>query len=128
MPDDVCELCLLAFQSLFYRPWHRPAMPLRFHHRKSCTDGHEHTQRLDTDDPQTYYHLTKDPAFHQGTYALLTAIVLIRSMWVMESQLRPALKARNASKSSHLLKTMWSMVATGMLDMNEICDVTGSDD
>jgi hypothetical protein len=52
--------------------------------------------------------------FHQTAYALLTATVVFRSMWVMESQLRPALEARRAGKSTKLLKTMWTMVATGM--------------
>ncbi|KAI5462928.1 alkaline phytoceramidase [Mariannaea sp. PMI_226] len=62
-----------------------------------------------------YYHITKDPAFHQTAYAILTATIVFRSMWVMESQLRPALEARQARKSDELLKTMWIMVITGLL-------------
>ncbi|CAM1507384.1 Fc.00g070250.m01.CDS01 [Cosmosporella sp. VM-42] len=60
-----------------------------------------------------YYHVTKNPAFHQAAYAALTATVVFRSMWVMESQLRPALEARNQAKSRKTLKTMWKIVATG---------------
>lgn len=62
---------------------------------------------------QLYYHITKDPLFHQTAYALLTATVVFRSMWVMERQLRPALEVRRPGKSAQLLKTMWIMVATG---------------
>ncbi|KPM44839.1 hypothetical protein AK830_g1702 [Neonectria ditissima] len=61
-----------------------------------------------------YYHLTKDPNFHQTAYGLLTALVVFRSMWVMESQLRPALETRGVDKSRELLKTMWAMVITGL--------------
>ncbi|KAH7160097.1 ceramidase [Dactylonectria estremocensis] len=61
-----------------------------------------------------YYYITKDPDFHQTAYGLLTALVVFRSMWVMESQLRPALKQRGAEKSSELLRTMWAMVITGL--------------
>ncbi|KAH7017919.1 ceramidase [Ilyonectria destructans] len=62
-----------------------------------------------------YYHITKDPDFHQTAYGLLTALVVFRSMWVMESQLRPALEAQGRKNSSELLKTMWAMVITGLL-------------
>ncbi|KAL0936656.1 Alkaline ceramidase 3 [Colletotrichum truncatum] len=62
----------------------------------------------------SYYHITKDPNFHQGCYAALTATVVIRSLYVMETQLRPALVARNGAKAQTILKTMWIMVATGL--------------
>ena len=39
-----------------------------------------------------YYHYLQDPAFHQNAYAILTAVVLTRSMYVMELNLRPRLK------------------------------------
>ncbi|KAF4828552.1 Alkaline ceramidase 3 [Colletotrichum siamense] len=45
-----------------------------------------------------YYHVTKDPVFHQTCYAALTATVVFRSF----------------SKASSVLKTMWIMVATGL--------------
>jgi len=38
-----------------------------------------------------YYHYLQDPLFHQNAYAILTAIVLLRSMWVMERTLRQTL-------------------------------------
>ncbi|KAH6610972.1 hypothetical protein Trco_000992 [Trichoderma cornu-damae] len=59
--------------------------------------------------------MTKDPIFHQTAYAALTATVVFRSMWVMESQLRPVLRARDPEKASKLLSTMWTMVATGLI-------------
>ncbi|KAI9899543.1 hypothetical protein N3K66_006004 [Trichothecium roseum] len=62
-----------------------------------------------------YYHTTKDPVFHQNAYALLTATVIFRSMWVMEYRLRPALRSRvNDQYTTQLLCTMWAMVATGL--------------
>ncbi|KAF0318768.1 alkaline phytoceramidase [Colletotrichum asianum] len=61
-----------------------------------------------------YYHVTKDPAFHQSCYAALTATVVFRSLYVMETQLRPVLVKRNSTKASSVLKTMWIMVATGL--------------
>ncbi|QLI74077.1 uncharacterized protein G6M90_00g110080 [Metarhizium brunneum] len=60
-----------------------------------------------------YYHATKDPAFHQAAYAVLTATVLIRSIWVMEVQVRPPLQAEDGARARYILKTMWALVATG---------------
>ncbi|EFY84869.1 alkaline ceramidase [Metarhizium acridum CQMa 102] len=59
-----------------------------------------------------YYHATKDPAFHQAAYAVLTATVLIRSIWIMEIQVRPALQAEDVARARYILKTMWALVAT----------------
>ncbi|KAK1239551.1 hypothetical protein MKX07_001005 [Trichoderma sp. CBMAI-0711] len=61
-----------------------------------------------------YYHVTKDPVFHQVAYAFLTATVVFRSMWVMESQLRPVLSARDPEEAARVLNTMWAMIATGL--------------
>ncbi|PNY29283.1 Alkaline ceramidase 3 [Tolypocladium capitatum] len=61
-----------------------------------------------------YYHITKDPVFHQGAYAALTATVVFRSMWVMESQVRPLLEARDRDRSRRVLKATWLLVATGL--------------
>lgn len=89
-----------------------------------------------------YYHYIQDPSFHQNAYALLTAVVLLRSMYVMERNIRPqwetkerALKqgmhtngSANGALSSeqeaeqrrrdqrdiNILKTMWTMVAYGL--------------
>lgn len=84
-----------------------------------------------------YYHYLQDPAFHQNAYAILTAIVLFRSMYVMEVSLRPTLTARQTAHSviqeqdavnegekreqkrqddrdRIILKTMWTMIAVGL--------------
>ena len=83
-----------------------------------------------------YYAYLGDPAFHQNAYALLTATVLLRAMYQMETRLRPALVAEdrsfqevsppttqrpnvsftNASKRSQvsILREMWTMVAVGL--------------
>lgn len=36
-----------------------------------------------------YYHYIQDPVFHQNAYALLTTVVVLRSMYTMEVRLRP---------------------------------------
>ena len=84
-----------------------------------------------------YYHYLKDPTFHQNTYALLTATVLLRSMYVMEVNLRPSLQSRKREhmektkqgvlseaekreqerqdqRDERILKTMWIMIAYGL--------------
>ncbi|CAG8953206.1 hypothetical protein HYFRA_00003407 [Hymenoscyphus fraxineus] len=80
-----------------------------------------------------YYHYLQDPIFHQNAFALITAVVLFRSMYVMEVNLRPSLRAKYAtavrktdpgmSKSERLaneyrdraiLKEMWLMVGIGL--------------
>ncbi|KAF2156038.1 alkaline ceramidase [Myriangium duriaei CBS 260.36] len=75
-----------------------------------------------------YYHYLQDPKFHQNMYALLTVIVLVRSMYVMEINMRPTFKKQEQAKA-HLpaqerkrqedrdrwiLKTMWTMIAMGL--------------
>jgi dihydroceramidase len=44
-----------------------------------------------------YYHYVQEPAFHQISYALLTAVVLLRSIYVMETSIRPNRRAKEAS-------------------------------
>lgn len=84
-----------------------------------------------------YYHYLGDPVFHQNMYALLTAIVLFRSMYVMEVSLRPNIKAREEAnkmmqkqnavteeqkreqqrqdvRDKKILKTMWFMIGCGL--------------
>jgi len=69
-----------------------------------------------------YYHYLQDPVFHQNAYAILTATVLFRMMYVMEFKLRPSLRKRNDRVHSHeederdrkILKTMWIMIAYGL--------------
>lgn len=81
-----------------------------------------------------YYHFLQDPRFHQNAYALLTSVVVFRSMFIMETKLRPALRRidestmrqeHNASpphtegsqdrKDSRILTQMWILVAYGLL-------------
>ncbi|EDN10322.1 conserved hypothetical protein [Histoplasma mississippiense (nom. inval.)] len=72
-----------------------------------------------------YYHYIQNPIFHQNAYALLTAIVLLRSMWVMEAALRPSWRNKGLERNQQLhsyedmrdlkiLHTMWVMVAYGL--------------
>jgi dihydroceramidase len=82
-----------------------------------------------------YYHYLGDPAFHQNMYALLTAVVLFRSMYIMESSLRPGPKSREARRGNankqdtmsekeqqrqddrdrKILTTMWAMIGCGLV-------------
>lgn len=84
-----------------------------------------------------YYHYLQDPVFHQNAYAILTTVVVLRSMYNMEVTLRP--KWRHSTEEDRLerqkrgekvptkehqhyenvrdmktLKTMWFMVAYGL--------------
>jgi len=85
-----------------------------------------------------YYHYLQDPAFHQNAYALLTTIIVFRSMFVMEFTLRPSLRQstekhrleRKANgvagvpskelqkhentRDKEILVTMWIMVGVGL--------------
>jgi dihydroceramidase len=82
-----------------------------------------------------YYHYLQDPVFHQNAFAILTAVVLLRSMYVMEVNIRPSLKTKyatapqkhtspdsltpqerkeNARRDVAILKEMWLMVALGL--------------
>ncbi|KAJ5679410.1 hypothetical protein N7462_007654 [Penicillium macrosclerotiorum] len=84
-----------------------------------------------------YYHYLQDPVFHQNAYAVLTTVVVLRSMHTMETTLRP--KWRHSREEDRLerqkkglpvpskerqhyenvrdmktLKTMWFMVGYGL--------------
>ncbi|KAH6673864.1 alkaline phytoceramidase [Halenospora varia] len=75
-----------------------------------------------------YYHYLQDPAFHQNMFALLTVVVVLRSMWVMELMLRPSRRAQRGEGSvvntveqaridrrdEEILGTMWKMIACGL--------------
>jgi dihydroceramidase len=75
------------------------------------------------------YHYLQDPVFHQNAYAILTAVVLIRSMWVMETHLRPTRrvgrlsresgedvkeKKRVGARDAATLALMWRLIAVGL--------------
>ncbi|KAJ5899109.1 hypothetical protein N7495_003853 [Penicillium taxi] len=84
-----------------------------------------------------YYHYLQNPVFHQNAYALLTTIVVLKSMHTMENTLRPKwrgtreedLLARQRNwesaptkerqtyeneRDTKILKTMWFMVIYGL--------------
>lgn len=80
-----------------------------------------------------YYHHLQDPAFHQNVYALLTAIVLFRAMYMMEVAIRPrfkseerkslnprsdwavdAVRKRDDLRDQEILRTMWKMIVSGL--------------
>ena len=83
-----------------------------------------------------YYAYLGDPVFHQNAYALLTATVLLRAMYNMETRLRPALVAEDRSTKEvsdqldkrpgdsyadplgrpqePILREMWTMVVVGL--------------
>ena len=84
-----------------------------------------------------YYHYLQDPTFHQNAYAILTAFVLFRSIYVMEVNIRPYYRRRHAEhekaqsspamtdaqrveerrkdqRDREILRTMWIMIAFGL--------------
>ena len=85
-----------------------------------------------------YYHYLQDPTFHQNAYAILTALVLLRSMYVMERSLRPYFRQRRQQngkmmangkvtsaadereevrkdeRDRDILQRMWIMIAVGL--------------
>ncbi|KAF1944513.1 alkaline ceramidase-like protein [Clathrospora elynae] len=80
-----------------------------------------------------YYHYLQDPTFHQNAYAILTAVVLFRAMYVMEVNIRPKFrsKERDAAnphpnsgvkilqqkedlRDQETISTMWKMIAFGL--------------
>ncbi len=83
-----------------------------------------------------YYHYLQDPTFHQNAYALLTAIVFFRSVYVMELNIRPFYRKRHeqheqaASKLAStaaeaeqyrqddrdriIVRRMWMLIAFGL--------------
>ncbi|KAL1586913.1 hypothetical protein WHR41_04210 [Cladosporium halotolerans] len=83
-----------------------------------------------------YYHYLQDPTFHQNAYAILTAIVLLRSMYIMEVSIRPYYRERREKRSGtmggaptladkaeqqrkddrdrEILRQMWWMIGTGL--------------
>ncbi|KIW63835.1 hypothetical protein PV04_08807 [Phialophora macrospora] len=85
-----------------------------------------------------YYHYLQDPVFHQTVYALLTVFIVFRSIYSMETSLRPSLRkseekhrlerkrsgvpdviskeqqAYENQRDREILKTMWILVAFGV--------------
>lgn len=61
-----------------------------------------------------YYHYLGDPVFHQVMFAILTATVVLRSMYVMVETLRPKSQSELEHCNAEILRTMWAMIATGL--------------
>ena len=85
-----------------------------------------------------YYHYLQDPVFHQVVYAILTVFIVFRSIYSMETSLRPSLRkseekhrlekesaglpdviskkqqAYENQRDRKILKTMWILVAFGL--------------
>lgn len=72
-----------------------------------------------------YYHYLGDPVFHQNMFALLTAVVFARSLYTMETTLRPgrrtlksslnaAEKQRRDTRDAVTLERMWRMIPVGL--------------
>jgi dihydroceramidase len=49
-----------------------------------------------------YYHYLQDPTFHQVAYALLTALVLFRAMYIMEVNIRPKFRHKKTVSNGHV--------------------------
>lgn len=60
------------------------------------------------------YHFTKEPVFHQVSFAGLTCAVVFRSMFDMEKHLRPALQVRSPERADALMTQMWKMCLSGI--------------
>ena len=84
-----------------------------------------------------YYHYLQDPVFHQTAYAILTTVVVLRSMYTMEITLRPRWRHSREEdrlerqkkglpvpskerqlyenvRDTKIIKTMWFMVVYGL--------------
>ncbi|KAF2447863.1 alkaline phytoceramidase [Karstenula rhodostoma CBS 690.94] len=66
-----------------------------------------------------YYHFLQDPVFHQTVYAILTAVVFFRAVYVMETLLRPKFRTepigkREEQRNVRILSEMWVLVAWGL--------------
>ncbi|KAK6593689.1 alkaline phytoceramidase [Botrytis cinerea] len=72
-----------------------------------------------------YYHYLQDPVFHQNMFALLTATVVFRSMWIMEHIVNPKRRVkdehvttveqkRRDERDSKILSQMWKLNYIGL--------------
>jgi dihydroceramidase len=67
-----------------------------------------------------FYHVVQDPLFHQVAFAVLTAAVVFRSIYVMEVDLRNSLRtiatnrATIAGREKDLLNQMWWMIGVSL--------------
>ncbi|EMD91739.1 hypothetical protein COCC4DRAFT_128250 [Bipolaris maydis ATCC 48331] len=79
-----------------------------------------------------YYHYLQDPTFHQNAYAVLTAVVFFRALYVMEVNIRPRFRSQEREaanprldgsakavrqenqRDEEILSTMWKMIGFGL--------------
>ncbi|ATZ47641.1 hypothetical protein BCIN_02g08990 [Botrytis cinerea B05.10] len=72
-----------------------------------------------------YYHYLQDPVFHQNMFALLTATVVFRSMWIMEHIVNPKRRVKDENvttveqkrrdeRDSKILSQMWKLNYIGL--------------
>lgn len=72
-----------------------------------------------------YYHFLQDPTFHQNAFALISAVIVFRSIYVMETALRPTTSrsedakpiplTRTQKRDLNILRTMWTLVISGLV-------------
>ncbi|OAA65410.1 alkaline dihydroceramidase [Niveomyces insectorum RCEF 264] len=60
------------------------------------------------------YYVTKDPVFHQCSFAALTIAVVFRAMFTMEYQLRPALQIRSPGRTDVVMRQLWTLSFVGI--------------
>lgn len=118
--------CLMAFASLSYSQPKRTQISLGVFFVLFCAAI------------TAYYHYLQDPVFHQTVYALLTVFIVFRSLYSMETTLRPSLRrseekhrlereqagvsdviskeqqAYENQRDREILKTMWILVGFGV--------------
>ncbi|KFZ20266.1 hypothetical protein V502_03249 [Pseudogymnoascus sp. VKM F-4520 (FW-2644)] len=110
MPDVLCMLLIQPKPPILPEPGWRSGSSLPL-----------------SNDIKGYYHYLQDPTFHQNAYAILTAIVVFRSMYVMEVNIRPSLRAKygraspngklgaeEAKRDKQILRDMWLMIGLGL--------------
>ncbi|KAF2653902.1 alkaline ceramidase-like protein [Lophiostoma macrostomum CBS 122681] len=68
-----------------------------------------------------YYHYLQEPKFHQAVFTILTIVVLSRSFYIMEVNLRPRrrsgkeeVKLREELRDEDITRQMWAMIKVGL--------------
>lgn len=124
MPDVLCMLLIQPKPPILPEPVCWTDSTLYLHNGKLI---HPIVFRSVSNNIKGYYHYLQDPTFHQNAYAILTAIVVFRSMYVMEVNIRPSLRAKygraspngklsaeEAKRDKQILRDMWLMIGLGL--------------
>ncbi|EJT81298.1 hypothetical protein GGTG_01281 [Gaeumannomyces tritici R3-111a-1] len=61
-----------------------------------------------------YYHITKNPVFHQVAYASLMIALVVRGYFVTKGEMEPALRRRSPLKADKIMGQMNALVLTGV--------------